>query len=297
VKVSSYKQGDQVVRVDADIERSFTIIEGIAEIKWKREGWRDFSIGRGFYAGVVESFLNESSSFTMTAKTDLSVSFFERDAILSCEDEEVSLSVLKSLSLLNSEVLNQKYLMIDINPEEAMFSAFESFVEYGEKSKAIETYTRFVSAYPESKNIDSMLKVLQNIIIDQNVDSKLPEKESEAYLNLLERINSTDPQENILILKSFEKKFPGSIHSLDVLQSIEKEYEKLSDEYQQNHYLRKILYYFPRSQSASKALFSLIILQRKEGEPEWYENALRFFIMYPEDEKTGILKKYLGVED
>jgi hypothetical protein len=225
----------------------------------------------------------------------LEVSYVEKDEILSGEDHELSISILKTLSSLNSEVLNQKFILIDIEPQEAMFNAFDAFVEYGEKSRAIEAYSRFANSYPESRYIDSMLKVLQGIFIDQNVDSKLPEIESEAYLSLLERIHSTDPQENILILKSFEKKFPDSIHNLDILQMIVNEYEKLSDEYQQNHYLRKILYYFPHSNDASKALFLLINLQRKEGDPEWYENSLRFFIMFPEDSRISTLKKYMGV--
>ena len=51
---------------------------------------------------------------------------------------------------------------------------------------------------------------------------------------------------------------------------------------------------YPDTIQAREAMFSLITIQRRNGDPEWYENTLRYFLMFPGSSHEEILNKFIG---
>jgi len=291
---NAFFSNEKIISKGQKIENCFYIKSGSVTLNWKWDTWEPLVMESGHFIGLIEMFNDLESPFEAIVKIDSEIITYNREEINNLKDFELRFKLLKSITVLNSEIIQQKYMSLRSTPEEMMHMAFETFVHDGDKQRAIDTYAKFISFYPNSPYVDNMLQVIQSIYLDQNVDTNIPENEEDAFEHILTRINSSDPQENIIHLKDFERKFPKSEHMLEVLHNIISEYEKLEDEYQLNYYIKKLLFHYPETDEAMKAMFCLISHQRRTGEPEWYENAIRFYLMFPDSKYIDILDKYMG---
>lgn len=291
---TAYFENEKIVSRGDKVDKCLLIKSGRVLLEWKWETWEPVTLDGGSFICIAEVFFDLPCPYDLTVKSDADIASYSKEEIADLKDGDLKFSMLKSISSMYAEVIQQKFISLRQNPEELMHTAFDTFVHQGDKQRAIDTYTKFISCYPNSPYVDKMLQIIQNIYLDQIVDTNLPLDESEAYENILTRINSSDPQENIILLKDFERKFPESDKIMKILSYIISEYEKLEDEYQLNYYIKKLLFLYPDSMESMDAMFSLITLQRRNGDPEWYENTFRFFLMFPKSRHEDILNKFIG---
>ena len=292
----TFSPGETVFEEGELITKACRVHKGKLGLEWKWPAWQPVYVYPSMIVGHVESLMELEALFSLIVYEEAEVEFLEADDIMFTNDTNLANEALNSLGTLLENVIIQRFIGINLSPEETMYQAFDTFVKRGDKNMAIDTYSRFLQQYPSSEYVDEMLKVIQGIFMDQNVEADLPDDEKTAYEYLISRIHSVDPQENLVFLKAFEKKFPESEYLVDVMSMQINEYDKLGDEYQLNFFIRKILYNYPRTPQAKEALYYLIHLQRRLGDPEWYENVIRFFLTYDDEEKESMLKKYIERE-
>ena len=288
--------GETIIEVDQTIKYVHRLVKGKLELKWKWPSWKPVLLTPDFYFGLAETVTKEPTFFSVQAVKESEIELIEADSLLFTNSQEVSKSLLESLGTLYEKVLFQRLVGVEMSSAEIMYQAFDTFSKAGNEANAIEAYSRFMVQYPDSKYIDDMLKIIQDIFTDKSTDTPIPENPETAYEFILSNINPDEPNESIMLLKSYERKFPNSEKTKNVLSMIINEYDKLGDEYQLNYYTRKLIFIAPDSDFAKDALFYLIHLQRRTGHPEWYENVIRFLLKYKDEEQSTMLKKYINLE-
>ena len=288
--------GELVIQADQPVQYVYRLVKGKLELKWKWSSWKPMILTPDFYIGLAEHISKEESIYSVQAVVESEIELIEPETLLFTSSKEVSKSILASLGKIYERVLFQRLIGVEMSSSEMMYQAFDTFSKAGNEVNAIESYSRFMVQYPDSKYIDDMLKIIQDIFTDKTKDAPIPENPDNAYEYIQENLKPEEPNENLLMLKSYEKKFPNSNKITDVLSMIINEYDKLGDEYQLNFYTRKLIYNNPDSETAKDALYYLIHLQRKNGQPEWYENVIRFLLKFDDKEQCTQLKKYIHLE-
>lgn len=290
------KTGENLFKTDTKIEKAYQIVSGRVRVSWKWGTWDRFFLDPGSFIGVMESLEPAKSVYEVQAVEETMVETFTKEQILNASSLAMKSDVIRSLLLLTEQIVQQKYIGLPLSDQEKMYSVFETFIRKADKSRAISCYSRFISVFPSSPFIDKMLHYIQNISLGNDITAEIANNEEEAFSIVQTQSQEMDPQQNLILLKKFEEKFPHSVYNEVILDSILSEYEKLGDEYQLNFYLRKFLFSFPSSTTTPKKLLLLVSIQRRNGEPAWYENALRFLIHFPDSEFVLIIKKYLGID-
>jgi outer membrane protein assembly factor BamD (BamD/ComL family) len=291
-----FSPGEMIFEVDEKITNAYRLISGKLGLEWKWTSWNSITFEEGSIFGLVESLLNKSTQCSVKAFEDSEVEIVEPEDFIFARNAQDSKDALYSLGKIYDCVITQRFTGIEMSPEEMMYQAFDTYVRNGNETLAIETYSRFMMEYPQSTYVDEMLKVIQNIFMDQDMNTNIPDDSTSAYELILSNIHSSNPQENLVVMKAYEKKFPDGEELDRILSLIINEYDKLGDEYQLNYYTRKLLFSFPDTDYAREALYYLIHLQRRKGTPEWYENVIRFLLTYNDPEQSAILKKYIHAE-
>ncbi len=291
-----FSPGDTVYEVDKKITEAYRLISGKLGLEWKWSSWNPLILEPDTVFGLFESLLNKSSLCTVKVLEESVIESYDPETFIFAENIKDSKESLRSLGKMYENVITQRFIGIEMKPEEIMYQAFDTYIRNGNEGLAIETYSRFMMEYPQSNYVDEMLKVIQNVFMDQDTNTNLPDDATSAFELILSNIHSSNPQENLVLMKAFEKKFPEALELVQVYSLIIDEYDKLGDEYQLNHYTRKLIFFFPDTDYARNALYYLIHLQRRKGNPEWYENVIRFLITYHDDEQTAMLKKYIHIE-
>ncbi|MDN5360178.1 MAG: hypothetical protein PWQ84_1241 [Thermotogaceae bacterium] len=288
--------GELLIEVGQPIEYVHKLVKGKLELKWKWTSWKPLLLTPDFYIGLVEHISKEGAIYSVQAVVESEIELIEPETLLFTSSKEVSQSILNSLGQIYEKVLFQRLIGVEMSAAEIMYQAFDTFSKSGNEANAIESYSRFMVQYPNSKYVDEMLKIIQEIFTDKTEDTPIPENPNTAFDFIQENLKPNEPNENILLLKSYEKKFPNSEKITSILSIMINEYDKLGDEYQLNFYTRKLIYYDPDSDAAKDALYYLIHLQRKNGHPEWYENVIRFLLKFDDEEQCAQLKKYINLE-
>ncbi|HPR95739.1 MAG TPA: hypothetical protein PK466_05365 [Thermotogota bacterium] len=291
-----FSPGDTIYAVDEKITDSYRVISGKLSLEWKWTSWTPIVLAEKSVFGLMESLLNKPSLCSVKALEASIVEKCEPETYIFAETAEKSHEALLTLGSIYENVINERFIGLEMAPEEMMYQAFDTYIRNGNEGLAIETYSRFMMEYPQSSYVDEMLKVIQSVFMDQDINTNLPDDAASAYELILSGIHLANPQENLVLMKAFEKKFPEAEELVQVYSLIIDEYDKLGDEYQLNHYTRKLIFYFPESDHAKDALYYLIHLQRRKGDPEWYENVIRFLITYDDPEQAAMLKKYIHIE-
>ncbi len=292
----TFGPGDIVIESDQIPQGVYRVVSGHLELSWTWPSWTPIAIAPGSFLAIVEAVLNIKTLYRVKALEESEIQIMESENVIFPNSEDVSRQALCSLGALYERILFQRFIGVEMEDPELMYQAFDSFVKVGNETLAIEAYSRFIMEYPNSEFIDQMLKLIQALFSDSADDATIPEDDQTAFDYILTKINSSNPNENLLLLKTFEKKFPDSGLLDRILSMIIDEYDKLGDEYQLNHYTRKLVFKSVHSNFAKDALYYLIHLQRRNGKPEWYENVLRFLLVYDDKEQVSMLKKYISPE-
>jgi len=288
--------GTVALNIDEKVEDAYQILSGRVQIDWKWSTWESFSLKKPDVFGLIECEEQEKSFIRAQSTEDTFLRPLSADQLQNPDAPELSVSILHSLAVLYGQVIQENYFGLALSESEKMYQAFETYVKKADKQRAIDCYARFVTAFPTSPFVDQMLNYIQDISLGKDLVVEIPENDEDAFLSVLTQANDADPQQNLTLLKKFEEKYPNSIYYERIMDMIIVEYEKLGDEYQLNHYLRKYIFTYPNSQTAPHKLLSLISVQRKSGEPSWYENALRFLLYYPDSELIGTVRKFVGID-
>ncbi|MFP4461209.1 MAG: hypothetical protein ACLFQE_03330 [Thermotogota bacterium] len=288
--------GEQVIEVGQTIKYIHRLAKGKLKLNWKWPSWKPMLLTPDFYFGLIEQIGKEASIYSVQAVVESEVELIEPETLLFTTSKDVSHFILSSLGEFYEKVLFQRLIGVEMSSEEIMYQAFDTFSQVGNETNAIESYSRFMAQYSGSKFVDDMLRIIQVIFTDNTKDAQIPDNPKSAFEYIQENIKPDKPNENILLLKSYEKKFPDSANISHVLSMIINEYDKLGDEYQLNFYTRKVIFNDPDSEAAKNALYYLIHLQRKNGRPEWYENVIRFLLKFDDEEQCTQLKKYIHIE-
>ena len=205
-----YSPGETVVEVDQKIEYVHKLVKGKLELKWKWSSWKPVLLTPDFYFGLVENVVKEKSIYSVQAVVESEIELIESESVLFTSSDEVSKTILTSLGSLYEKVLFQRLIGVEMSSAEIMYQAFDTFSKMGNEANAIEAYSRFMMQYPDSKFIDDMLKIIQDIFTDKTKEAPLPENPESAYDFIQENIKPNEPNENIILLKTYERKFPHS---------------------------------------------------------------------------------------
>src|SRR6056297_1953627 len=254
----TFAPGETLIELGQKIKYIHRLVKGKLELKWKWPSWKPMLLTPVFFFGFVEHISKEGAIFSVQAVAESEVELIEPETLLFTSSKEVSQSILDSLGEIYEKVLFQRLIGVEMSAAEVMYQAFDTFSKAGNETNAIESYSRFMSQYPDSKYVDDMLKIIQDIFTDKTNEAPMPENPETAYEYIQENINPDEPNENILLLKSYEKKFPNSDKMAKILSMIVNEYDKLGDEYQLNYYTRKLIYNNPDSEASKDALYYLI---------------------------------------
>lgn len=292
----TFAPGETIIELDQPIQSVFKLVKGKLELTWKWPSWKPVLLIPEFYIGLAETVNKEGAIYSLQAVVESEVDIIEPEHLLFTDSKEVSMSVLTSLGSLYEKIVFQRLIGVEMSSEEILYQAFDTFSKVGNEAHSIASYSRFMDQYPESRYIDEMLQNIQDIFTDKTKATPLPENADAAFEFILENIKPEEPNETILLLKSFEKKFPDSPRLTDILSLMVNEYDKLGDEYQLNFYTHRLIYHDPDSDHAKDALYYLIHLQRRNGHPEWYENVIRFLLKYNDEEQCTQLQKYIRIE-
>jgi len=288
--------GTVALGVDETVETAYQIVGGRVQIEWKWDTWENFYLQSPFVFGALECIERAKSTIRVQANEDTVLRPLSAEELSNPEDPELAASVLQSLTLFLKQIVQEKYFGLALSESEKMYRAFETYVKKADKQRAIDCYSRFVTGFPTSPFIDRMLHYIQDISLGKDLVVEIPENDEDAFLSILTQATDADPLQNLSLLKKFEERFPNSAYYERIIDMIIGEYDKLGDEYQLNHYLRKFIYTYPSSPTADQKLLMLISVQRKSGEPSWYENGLRFLLFYPESELIGTVRKFMGID-
>jgi len=288
--------GTITLNIDEKVEEAYQILSGRVQIDWKWNTWESFFLKSMDVFGIIESEKRDKSIIRAQTTEDTLLRPLSADQLENPDDPGLASGVLHSLAVFLGQVIQENYFGMALSESEKMYQAFATFVKKADKQRAIDCYTRFVSVFPTSPFIDQMLNCIQDISMGKDLPVEIPENEEDAFQSILTQANDADPQQNLSLLKKFEEKYPISRYSEPIMERIIGEYEKLGDEYQLNHYLRKFIFSYPKSRSAPQKLLLLISVQRKSGEPSWYENALRFLLYFPDSEYIGTVRKFVGID-
>jgi tetratricopeptide (TPR) repeat protein len=293
---TSFTAGSTIFGANTSVSEAFCVINGRVQVFWKWETWDSFFYGKGSYFGLLECLFDTKTQYSVQAVEDSFLLPLSKADIQSPETPEEKRGILHSLALMLEQVIQQKHVGLPLTEQEKMYMAFEAFIKKGDKQRAIDCYTKFITSFPNSTYVDRMLNYIQDISLGKDITVEIPESEEEAFFVVMEQATHEDPQQNLILLKNYEEKYPQSPNYEKILNRIIIEYEKLGDEYQLNYYLRKYIYTFPQSETTARNLLSLISLQRRSGEPSWYENAIRFLFYFPDSEFIAVVKKFLGID-
>lgn len=292
----NYSPGEVLIEVDQPIKYVHRLVKGKLELKWKWPSWKPMLLTPDFYFGFLGHVSKEGAFYSVQAVVESEIELIEPETLLFTSSKEISQSILTSLGEIYEKVLFQRLIGVEMSSAEIMYQAFDTFSKAGNETNAIEAYSRFMVQYQDTKFVDDMLKIIQDIFTDKTQETPIPENPITAYEFIQENLIPKEPNENILLLKSYEKKFPNSEKITSILSMIINEYDKLGDEYQLNFYARKLIYTDPHSDAAKDALYYLIHLQRNSGQPEWYENVIRFLLNFDDEEQSSLLKKYIHLK-
>src|SRR6056297_297478 len=226
--------GEMLIEVDQPIETVFRLVKGKLELKWKWSSWKPMLLTPDFYFGFVEQISKQAAFFSIQAVVDSQVELIEPETLLFTTSKETSHDILTSLGAIYGKVLFQRLIGWEMGSAESMYQAFDTFSKAGNEANAIEAYSRFMVQYPDSKYIDDMLKLIQDIFTDKTKETDIPDHSDAAFDYIQENLKQDEHNENILLLKSYEKKFPHSEKLTSILTLLINEYDKLGDEYQLN---------------------------------------------------------------
>jgi len=285
-------RADEVIVMDGDhLRYVYEIKEGTIKLQWKWDSWKEETLEKPMMIGIWNLINDTAVSFIVIGETKGKVAMVNRDDLFS-DVIQIREKVWKSLAFFYQMIINQKFLGIVMSPEESLYSAFEAFVFWGEKNKALDIYNQAIDFFEDSKKIDSMLGVIMDLTSGK-LEIEMSESEAVAYDDLLSRSTSSDPLQNLVVLKTFEEKFPSSKNLGEVRARCVEEYDRLNDHYQANRYLRKLIYFHSQEEAGQQALFSMIGRQKSEGDPEWLENAIRFVLTYPDSPFLSMVRHFL----
>lgn len=291
MQMKEYRE-DEIIIMDGDhLKYAYEIKEGKVRLQWKWELWEELEIEKPMMIGLWDLVCDSPALYVAMASSKVKIAMHSRDEVMrdSAQHRE---KVWRSLIFFYTTIVQQKFLGIDMSPEELMNQAFEFFAFLGDKAKALDIYNLMVNHYPESAHIDSMLGVILDLTSGQS-EVEMAENETTAFEELISRSISSDPLQNLVVLKNFELKFPNSPNLGEVRARCVEEYDRLNDYYQANQYLRKLLFFHSEEETGQQALFSLIGRQRSEGDPEWFENAIRLILTYPESPYAPMVKRFI----
>jgi len=276
-----FKKGQMICSYD-DIMHPFKITEGRVSLTFQSSSLPPLQFEKGAVLGIAQHWTDRLKPVLVVAEEDTELLQFSPEELEEVVSPLSPFLLAENLAQLLAKLCSAKSGGLPTASEKGMYLAFSSYARQGDKTHAVDCYGRFLNAYLESEFIDSMLEVIQKFTFGETSETSLDWETGENAFEMLEkRLGSSDPQQNILILRNFEESHPDSPRLDEVYQKIVEEYDKLGDEYQLNHYLRKLLYRFPTSRLSEEALFQLVLLERRNGEPAWYEDALRFLYIFP----------------
>src|SRR6056297_2411674 len=216
----NYSPGEFLIEVDQPIKYVHKLVKGKLELKWKWTSWKPLLLTPDFYFGLLEHISKEGAIYSVQAVVESEVELIEPETLLFTSSKEISQSVLTSLGEIYEKVLFQRLIGVEMSPAEIMYQAFDTFSKAGNEVNAIEAYSRFMGQYQDTKFVDDMLKIIQDIFTDKNQDTHIPDNPIAAYEFIQENLTPKEPNENILLLKSYEKKFPNSEKLASILTMI-----------------------------------------------------------------------------
>jgi hypothetical protein len=146
--------GELLIEVGQPIEYVHKLVKGKLELKWKWTSWKPLLLTPDFYIGLVEHISKEGAIYSVQAVVESEIELIEPETLLFTSSKEVSQSILNSLGQIYEKVLFQRLIGVEMSAAEIMYQAFDTFSKSGNEANAIESYSRFMVQYPDSKYID-----------------------------------------------------------------------------------------------------------------------------------------------